>query len=145
MAAGQRQLGGEPQALAVQRILRHLHRQALAFAPRYVRRFAFGAAWERQEPGARRADVHEGRLHAWRDAGDRAEMDVADLAAGVAALHVQLHEVAVLDERDARLERVYVDEQFFGHDAALRQRHVSMPKARSISSVSAKGRPTTAL
>ncbi len=64
-----------------------------------------------QERRAFEADVDERGLHAGQHARDFAEVDVADRAAVPLALDVELGEDAVLDERDAGLTDVDVDDE----------------------------------
>jgi hypothetical protein len=56
------------------------------------------------------ADVDEGSLHAGQDAGDLAENDVADGGLLCFALDVELGHHTVLDQRDAGLSQVGVDD-----------------------------------
>ena len=70
-----------------------------------------------QERRALEADLDERALHARQHARDAAEVDVADQAARARALDVQLLHDALLEHRDARFLRRYVDEDFMRHRA----------------------------
>jgi hypothetical protein len=65
-----------------------------------------------QERRALEADLDEGALHARQHARHPSEIDVADQAARAHALHVELLHDALLEHRDARFLRRYVDEDF---------------------------------
>ena len=56
-------------------------------------------------------DVHEGRLHAREHPDDAALVDVADDALVLLTLEIELRDVAVLDERHARLAAGRVDKR----------------------------------
>ncbi len=121
-AAGEADLGGQARALGADRVLEHLHHQALALGEDLLDRARALAVLavapdvgHVQEGGALEADVDEGRLHAGQHAHDLAEVEVADDAAAGGALDVQLLHHALFDDRDAGLLRGEVDEEFDAH------------------------------
>ncbi len=59
--------------------------------------------------------VHEGRLHAGKDAGHAPLVDVPDDAALLAALDLHLGDAAVLEHRHAGLALARRDEEHFQH------------------------------
>src|SRR5690606_29911746 len=65
--------------------------------------------------------LDKGRLHAGHDTADPALVDVADIAAAARALDVDLLQHAILDQRNARLARGHVDQDFFGHGRTCRE------------------------
>jgi hypothetical protein len=73
-----------------------------------------------QECSALEADLDERALHAGKDAGDAPETDVADKPARTRALDVKLLDDALLEHRDARFLRRYVDEDFVRHGPCAR-------------------------
>ncbi len=60
-------------------------------------------------------DVHEGRLHAREHPDHAALVDVADDALVLLTLEIELRDVAVLDERHARLAAGRVDQEDAAH------------------------------
>jgi hypothetical protein len=64
-----------------------------------------------EERGALLADVDERGLHAGQNARDFTEDDVAERASCARALEMELRDDAVLDERNARLAEVDVDDE----------------------------------
>ena len=121
--AGDGNLRGQPRALGADRVLEHLHDDVLALAENALDRPHFLAAavpffpdvGDVEEGGAFEADIDEGRLHARQDAGDAAEIDVADDAAAVGALDVQFLHHALLHQGDPRLLRGKVDQELISH------------------------------
>ena len=119
-------VGAQPHALAVQRILRHLHQQLLLFVQHLadVQGGAFRArAASRhvalvQEARPRQADVHERRLNARHYAAHPAPIEIADQTGGVGALHMQFQQLRArrrhifanrVEQRYAGLEILNVD------------------------------------
>ena len=156
VARGNADLGGQPRALAADRVLDHLHHDLGAVAQQFgdrdlhlhrrrgggrVLAFAgveLGAAEDVvgvQEGGALQADVDERRLHARHHPLHLALVDVADHPALAAALDVQLLQHAVLDHRDAGFARGHVDQQLLAH--------AINPNCFSSRDVSNSGRPIT--
>ena len=107
-AARQRDLRGQPGALAADRVLRHLDedrlpvlqhvldpgRRALEVLGRPVHLAGV------QDGVASASDVDERRLHPRQDVLDAAEVDVADHRLGARTGHVVLHELALLEHGD---------------------------------------------
>jgi hypothetical protein len=60
-------------------------------------------------------DVHEGRLHAREHPDHAALVDVADDALVLLTLEIELRDVAILDERHARLAAGRVDQEDAAH------------------------------
>ena len=87
-ASGDADLGGQPRALGADRVLDHLHHQALPFVQDLLDRplglaavALFPDVGHMQEGGALQADIDEGRLHARQHAHHAPQVDVADQAA----------------------------------------------------------------
>src|SRR4029079_12041794 len=124
---GEAQLRRQPGALGPDRILDHLHEQRLTFVQDALDRPVLAVAvlpvlpdvGDMQERRALETDIDECALHAGKHARDATEADVADEAARTCALDVQLLYDALLEHRDARLLRCYVDEDFVRHPRAL--------------------------
>ena len=121
-AARQRDLGGDAGALGAHRVLDDLHHDLLAgleqrldVAPGQVLE-ALGRddLVDVEERVLLEADVDERRLHPGQDVRDLAQVDVADDAA-LGAFDVELDELAVLEQGDARLVRVVRDEHLAVH------------------------------
>src|SRR5690606_4051751 len=68
-----------------------------------------------QEGGAFKSDGYEGALHAGKDSGDAAKVDVSYIALVRVALEMQFLDGAALDQCHACLERGDVDEYVFCH------------------------------
>ena len=120
--AGDRDLRGQPRALAADGVLHDLHQQRLAFGEDLLDGLLGAVAVARapdvghvQERRARQPDLDEGRLHAGQHAAHAAEVDVADEAAAGAALDVQLLHRALLGHRHPRFLRRDVDEDLLVH------------------------------
>ncbi|MEJ7735233.1 MAG: hypothetical protein WKG00_39365 [Polyangiaceae bacterium] len=64
-----------------------------------------------QERGALQPDVDEGSLHAREHAADLAEVDVSECSDGAVAFEVQLGDDAVLDQGNAGLADVDIDDE----------------------------------
>ena len=147
--AGEADLRRQPRALGADRVLDHLHQQRLALVQDLLDRARVGAAvavlpvlpdvGDVQERRALEADLDERALHAGQHARDAAEVDVADEAARARALDVQLLHDALLEHRDARFLRRYVDEDFMGHRRAVGSRSGS-PRRRCSGPGRAVGR-----
>jgi hypothetical protein len=73
-----------------------------------------------QERGAFEADLDECALHAGKHARDATEADVADQPARACTLDVQFLDDALLEHRDTRFLRRYVDEDFVRHSPCAR-------------------------
>ncbi len=71
-------------------------------------------------------NIDERRLHAWQDAGDSAEVDVADRGAMVAPFDVELAEHTVRNETNARFSNVDVDQEcVFRHSCFRIERSIN--------------------
>ena len=84
-----------------------------------------------EEGVALQATVDERRLHAGKDAGDPALVQVADQPALAMALERDLGQAIVLEHRDARLVRVALDQQRL-LDQRFTQRRKSTPRIRPV-------------
>src|SRR5262249_31514173 len=92
-----------------------------------------------QERRALLADVDERRLHPRQHARDLAEVDVADETLLPFSLDVQLGEDPVLDQRDARLTEIAVDDQcVLSHDQ-ISFDGAAAPSGRGVSITSVTG------
>ena len=122
---GEAHLRREARALGADRILDHLDQQRLALVQDPLDRPRIASAMavlpvlpdvgDVQERRALEADFDERALHAREHARDAAEVDVADEAARARALDVELLHDALLQHRDARFLRRYVDKYFMRH------------------------------
>jgi hypothetical protein len=148
VAAGQRQLGGEPRPLVGERVLGHLdeERFALVDAAIDLGRAVLGAGARGehrlaggQEAVAREADIDEGGVEPGRHPIHPAEEDVADNAAAARALDQHLAYPAVGDQRHPGLEQAVVDEDLVDHSRPS----TGKPSPASKLAVSKSGSPTT--
>ena len=118
-AAGQRDLGREPRALRLHRVLDRLHHDLLAAGDQVGDLLAVPLALELrhddlvdvEEAVLLEADLDERRLHPGQDVVDGAEVDVAGDRAALGALEVDLGDAVVLEDRDALLADVDGDQQ----------------------------------
>ena len=118
-AAGERDLGREPRALRLHRVLDRLDEDRLAALDQVLDLAGAAAALELgaddlvdvQEAVLLEADLDERGLHARQHVVDGAEVDVAGDRAVLRALEVDLGDDAVLDHGDALLAGVDRDEQ----------------------------------
>src|SRR5262249_57428399 len=118
-AAGQRDLGREPRALRLHRILDGLDEDRLAALDQVLDLARAAAALELgaddlvdvEEPVLLEADLDERRLHAGQDVVDDAEVDVARDRAALGPLEVDLGDLVVLEDGDALLTGLDRDEQ----------------------------------
>ena len=83
-----------------------------------------------QECGFFGADVHEGGLNAGEHGFDLPEVHVANHATGIGPIHQQLHQLAVLENGDARLARRRVHQDFSLHSDVPRAPAVATPLDR---------------
>src|SRR5439155_15498199 len=127
-AAGQRDLGREPRALRLHRILDGLHHDRLAAAdqvldllavPRLALQLRRDDLVDVEEAVLLETDLDEGGLHAGQHVVDGAEVDVPGDRTALRALEVDLGDAIVLEHGDALLADVHRDEQFA---LGLRQR-----------------------
>ena len=140
-AAGQRELHRQARALGAHRVLGRLHQHLVAALeqlgdlPLALRDPEGDDLVDVQEPVLLEADLDERGLHAGQDVLDPPLPDVAHHRALAAALDVDLGDVPVLQDRDARLGAVD------RHQDLLRQG--SPPSARRLTSPRAddRGRP----
>ena len=124
-AAGQRDLGREPCALRLHRILDGLDHERLAALdqildlPRALASLELGAddLVDVEEPVLLEADLDERGLHSREDVVDDAEVDVPGDRAALRSFEVDLCDAVVLEDRDALLADVDRD-----HELALRGR-----------------------
>ncbi len=124
-AAGQRDLGREPRALRLHRILDRLHHDRLAALDQVLDLARALPALELraddlvdvEEPVLLEPDLDERGLHARQDVVDDAQVDVAGDRAALRALEVDLGDAIVLEDRDALLADVDRDDEL-----ALRRR-----------------------
>ncbi|MCY1423319.1 hypothetical protein D9M71_390280 [compost metagenome] len=120
VARRDRQLSGQACAFGTDRVLGHLHHQALAFVHQCAdaldrRAFAQGNFRRMNERGTVQADIDECRLHSRQYPHDFAFIDVADDPALLRTLDVDLLQDTVFDHRHARLHRRDVDQNLFTH------------------------------
>ena len=147
-AAGQRDLGGEPRALRLHRILDRLHEHGLAALDQILDLAGALAALELraddlvdvEEAVLLEADLDERGLHARQDVVDDAEVDVAGDRAALGPLEIHLGDAVVLEHRDALLAGVDGDEQLA---LRLRQRRALRRAAGDASGASASCAPTS--
>ncbi len=103
--------------LVVEDLLGGAHFQTVVFgevgAPRDVALEVVGTdqVLDVQERSALLPDVHKGRLHARKDAGDFAQIDVAYGGSAARSLRLKLGDDAVFDQRDARFSKLDVNDQ----------------------------------
>ena len=147
---------GQPRALAAERVFHHLHDHRLALgddgadlalglaAHLYAVLVEADQITRVQEARALESDVDECGLHARQYPHHLAEVDVAHQPLVGAALDPDLLQHAALYQRDARLYRCGVDQDFVAHAPPPDSRsQPSMPKSRSSAAVSKSGNPTT--
>ncbi|MNE12753.1 hypothetical protein D3C76_966830 [compost metagenome] len=101
-----RQLGGQARALGADRVLGHLHHQALSFMHQGTdaldrRAFAQGNFRGVNERCAVQADVDERRLHARQHPHHLAFVDVTDDATALGALDMHLLQYTIFHHRHA--------------------------------------------
>ena len=119
---------GHSRALRADRVLRHLHDHALTGFQHIADLACFGDLFEFvigvagrehvsrvQERVLFETDVNKRRLHAGKDVLHLPEIDVADETFAALLLHVELDRRPVLDDRNACIERVGVDQNFLIH------------------------------
>src|SRR5262249_38995851 len=135
-AAGQRDLGREPRALRLHRVLDGLDEDRLAALDQVLDLARAAAALELgaddlvdvEEAVLLEADLDERRLHPRQHVVDGAEVDVAGDRAALGTLEVDLGDDVVLEDGDALLAGVDRDEELA---AGLRQRRA--PRGSSSS------------
>ena len=118
-APGQRDLGREPGALRLHRVLDGLDEHALAALDQILDLPGALAALELgaddlvdvEEAVLLEADLDERGLHPRQDVVDRAEVDVPGDRTALGALEIDLGDLVVLDDRDALLAGVDRDEE----------------------------------
>ena len=118
-ASGQRDLGGEPRALRLHRVLDGLDEHVLAPLDQILDLASALAALELgaddlvdiEEAVLLEADLDERCLHAGQDVVDDAEVDVARDRPALRPLEVDLGDLVVFEHGDALLARVDRDEQ----------------------------------
>ena len=133
-AAGERDLGREPRALRLHRILDGLDQDLLAARDQVGDLLAVPLALELghddlvdvEEAVLLEPDLDERRLHARQDVVDGAEVDVAGDRAAFGPLEVDLGDAVVLEHGDALLADVDRDEQLA---LGLRQRRPALLRA----------------
>src|SRR5207302_7170112 len=119
-AAGERDLGREPRALRLHRILDGLHHDRLAAADQVLDLLAVTLPLQLrgddlvdvQEAVLLEADLDERGLHSREDVVDRAEVDVSRDRAAFGTFEVDLGDAVVLEDGDSLLADVDRDEQF---------------------------------
>ena len=142
-AAGQRDLGRQPCALRLHRILDRLDEDGLAALdqvldlPRALPPLELGPddLVHVQEAVLLEPDLDERRLHAGEHVVDDAEVDVPGDRAPLGTLEVDLGDAVVLEDRDALLADVDGDEQLAlrrGQRRALRRRPTPAARGRSL-------------
>jgi hypothetical protein len=119
-------LGGKPRALGADRVLDHLHHQALSFVqdlldwPLRVAVMAlFPDIGHVQESRAFQTHIDKGRLHPGQHAHHAPHVDIADQPAALRAFDVQFLHRAQKQHGDTRFLRGHVDENFFAHGKSL--------------------------
>ena len=143
-AAGQRDLGREPRALRLHRVLDRLHEDLLAACDQIGDLLAVPLALELghddlvdvEEAVLLEADLDERRLHPGQHVVDRAEVDVAGDRAAVRPLEVDLGDAVVLEDGDALLADVDRDQEL-----ALRLRQRRAPLRRRAGDAPGRGAP----
>ena len=118
-ATGQRDLGGEPRALRLHRVLDRLDEQLLAARDQILDLLAVPFSFELghddlvdvEEAVLLEADLDERGLHSRQDVVDGAEIDVAGDRAAFGPLEVDLGDAVVLEHRDTLLADVDRDEE----------------------------------
>ena len=118
-AAGQRDLGREPRALRLHRVLDRLDEHLLAALDQVLDLAAVALALELghddlvdvEEAVLLEPDLDERGLHAGQHVVDRAEVDVPGDRSALRTLEVDLGDAVVLEDRDALLADVGRDEQ----------------------------------
>ena len=136
-AAGQRDLGRQPRALGLHRVLDRLHHDLLAAGDQVGDLLAVPLALELghddlvdvEEAVLLEADLDERGLHPGQDVVDRAEVDVAGDRAALRPLEVDLGDAVVLDDRDALLADVDGDQELA---LRLRQRRALLRHAAAL-------------
>ena len=142
-AAGQRDLGREPRALRLHRVLDGLDEDVLAALDQILDLARALAALELgaddlvdvEEAVLLEADLDERGLHAGQDVVDDAEVDVAGDRAALGPLEVDLGDLVVLEHGDALLAGVDRDEQL-----ALRLRQRRALRRRAAAASASRGR-----
>ena len=122
-AAGEADLRRQARALRADRILDHLHEQALPFVQDALDRTLADVAvlavlpdvGDVQERGALEPDFDERALHAGQHARHATQVDVADEPPRARALDMELLHDALLEHRDTGFLGGYVDKDFMSH------------------------------
>ena len=134
-AARERDLGREPRALRLHRILDRLHHDLLAAGDQVgdllavvplALELGHDDLVDVEEAVLLEADLDERGLHAREDVVDRPEVDVAGDRAALRPLEVDLGDAVVLEDRDALLADVDGDQQLA---LGLRQRRALLRHA----------------
>jgi hypothetical protein len=136
-AAGKRDLGREPRALRLHRVLDRLHHDLLAAGDQVGDLLAVPLALELghddlvdvQEAVLLEADLDERGLHARQHVVDGAEVDVPGDRAALGPLEIDLGDAVVLEDRDALLADVDGDQQLA---LRLRQRRTLLRHAAAV-------------
>ena len=137
-AARERDLGREPRALRLHRILDRLHHDLLAAGDQVgdllavvplALELGHDDLVDVEEAVLLEADLDERGLHAREDVVDRPEIDVAGDRAALRPLEVDLGDAVVLEDRDALLADVDGDQQLA---LGLRQRRALLRHAAAV-------------
>ena len=136
-AAGERDLGRQPRALRLHRVLDRLDEDLLAAGDQVGDLLAVPLALELghddlvdvEEAVLLEADLDERRLHPGQDVVDGAEVDVPGDRAALGPLEVDLGDAVVLDDGDALLADVDGDQELA---LGLRQRRALLRDAAAV-------------
>ena len=136
-AAGERDLGRQPRALRLHRVLDRLDEDLLAAGDQIGDLLAVPLALELghddlvdvEEAVLLEADLDERRLHPGQDVVDGAEVDVPGDRAALGPLEVDLGDAVVLDDGDALLADVDGDQELA---LGLRQRRALLRDAAAV-------------
>ena len=136
-AAGERDLGRQPRALGLHRVLDRLDEDLLAAGDQIGDLLAVPLALELghddlvdvEEAVLLEADLDERRLHPGQDVVDGAEVDVPCDRAALGPLEVDLGDAVVLDDGDALLADVDGDQELA---LGLRQRRALLRDAATV-------------
>ena len=134
-ARGDGNLHRQPRPFAANRVFQHLHQHRLPFAQHFADALRWLVAtadhvFHVQKPGALQTNIDKGGVHAGQDALHFALVNIADDAALALALDENVLQDAVFEQRDPRLIRRVIDENF-GNQA--RPFHAQLPRARKNS------------